>query len=178
MLSSFARFNAASVLVFISFITLDDLNINENVLRGVYSYGFEKPSVIQNLSIPKIIEGKDIIAQAQSGTGKTGAITVGALSRINESIQETQLLVLVPTRELADQVYTVIKEISNYTKITSLKVVGGTSVMICRNDLNNIPHVIVGTPGRVLDMIIKNYLITEKLNTHLGWSGWNVIARF
>ena len=146
-------------------MNFDDLNINENVLRGVYSYGFEKPSVIQNLSIPKIIEGKDIIAQAQSGTGKTGAFTVGALSRINESIQETQLLVLVPTRELADQVYTVIKDISSYTKITSLKVVGGTSVMICRNDLNNIPHVIVGTPGRVLDMIIKNYLITEKLKT-------------
>jgi translation initiation factor 4A len=146
-------------------MNFDDLNINENVLRGVYGYGFEKPSVIQNLSIPKIIEGKDIIAQAQSGTGKTGAFTVGALSRIDESIQETQLLVLVPTRELADQVYTVIKEISSYTKITTLKVVGGTSVTVCRDDLNKIPHVIVGTPGRVLDMILKNYLITEKLNT-------------
>ena len=61
----------------------DNLNIQDNILRGIYSYGFEKPSSIQARSIPKIIEGKDIIAQAQSGTGKTGAFTIGSLCRVD-----------------------------------------------------------------------------------------------
>ena len=92
--------------------TFDDLEINENVLRGVYTYGFEKPSAIQSKSIPKIISGKDIIAQAQSGTGKTGSFAIGTLSRVDETKRATQVLILVPTRELAEQVFNVIKELS------------------------------------------------------------------
>ena len=106
----------------------DDLNINENILRGVYAYGFEKPSAIQVQAIPVVIEGKDIIAQAQSGTGKTGAFTISTLCRINLELKKTQSLILAPTHELADQIFTVIKEISNYSKISLLKVVGKTSV--------------------------------------------------
>ena len=143
----------------------DELQIKDNILRGVYAYGFEKPSMIQGKSIPKIISGKDIIAQAQSGTGKTGAFTIGSLCRIDDSKKETQVLILVPTRELAEQVYKVVQEISSFTEITCLKVIGGTNVTMCRDDLSKYPHVIVGTPGRVLDMISRKYLYTSELKT-------------
>jgi len=145
--------------------TFDDLQISENILRGIYTYGFEKPSVIQQKSIPKIMTGKDIIAQAQSGTGKTGAFAIGTLCRIDETKQTTQVLILVPTRELADQVYNVIHELSSYTKITSMKVIGGTNISMCREELHKCPHILIGTPGRVLDMISRNYLYTNELKS-------------
>ena len=105
--------------------------IKDNILRGVYAYGFEKPSNIQYKSIPIINAGKDIIGQSQSGTGKTGAFTIGSLCRIDDSKKETQVLILVPTRELAEQVYKVVQEISSFTGITCLKVIGGTNVTMC-----------------------------------------------
>ena len=144
-------------------MSFNDLEIPENILRGVYSYGFEKPSAIQSKSIPRIIEGKDIIAQAQSGTGKTGAFSIGVLSRIDESKNEIQGLIIVPTRELAEQVYQVFCDLSSYTKIKIMKVIGGTNVMICKKDLEKNPQIVIGTPGRCLDMISNNYLITENL---------------
>ncbi len=145
--------------------TFDVLNIQENILRGVYAYGFEKPSVIQSKSIPLIIQGKDIIAQAQSGTGKTGAFVIGSLCRINIEEKSSQILIIVPTRELADQVYNFVEQVCNYTEITYLKVVGGSSVSECMYDLRKSPHVLIGTPGRILDMIQKRCLFTDKLKT-------------
>jgi superfamily II DNA/RNA helicase len=141
-------------------MSFDELDINENILRGIYSHGFEKPSQIQTQSIPIILSGKDLIAQAQSGTGKTGAFSIGNLSMIDESLSRIQSIIIVPTRELADQVYKVISELSSYTKITILKVIGGTNVGECRRDLGKNPHVVVGTPGRILDMISKRDLPT------------------
>ena len=141
----------------------DDLNINENVLRGVYSYGFEKPSAIQIKAIPIVIGGKDVIAQAQSGTGKTGAFAISSLCRIDLSLKQTQVIILSPTHELAEQIFAVIKDISSYSDISILKVVGKTSVNQCIRDLSANPQMIVGTPGRVLDMIQKNYLYTNSL---------------
>ena len=141
----------------------DTLNINENILRGVYSYGFEKPSTIQKKAIPSIIEGKDIIAQAQSGTGKTGAFVIGSLCNIDKELNETQLLILLPTHELVNQVMTVITEISSYVELNIIKVIGGTSISQSIDELNRRPHVIIGTPGRVLDMINRNHLITQFL---------------
>ena len=143
--------------------SFDGLNINDNILRGIYAYGFEKPSAIQTKSIPTIIEGKDVIAQAQSGTGKTGAFSIGMLSRIDPELKRTQAIIILPTHELADQVLTVIKEISSYTDITNMLVVGKTSVQQCMRDLDNNPQVIVGTPGRILDMILKHKLYTESV---------------
>lgn len=149
----------------LSELSFDQLEIKENLLRGVYAYGFEKPSVIQHKAIPVLSSGKDVIAQAQSGTGKTGAFSIGSLNNIDESVKETQVLILSPTRELADQTFSVIKELSSYTDITSLKVVGGTRVSECIQDLRKAPQVIVGTPGRVLDMIQKKELFTNKIKT-------------
>lgn len=143
--------------------SFDSLNIKDEILRGVYSYGFEKPSQIQAQSIPHLISGKDIVAQAQSGTGKTGAFTIGSLSRIDEDEKSTQLLLLTPTRELADQIYQVVKEISRYTKIKCVMCVGGTNVGICRDDLSKNPHVVIATPGRAIDMIEKRSLQTASI---------------
>ena len=144
-------------------LSFDTLNINENILRGVYAYGFEKPSAIQAEAIPQIIEGGDVISQAQSGTGKTGAFSISLLTNIDHTSHTTQCIVIVPTHELADQVYNVISEISNYTDLKILKVIGKTSVNACIQELEKIPHVIVGTPGRILDMIMRKCLYTDKL---------------
>ena len=145
--------------------TFDSLGIKEEILRGVYAYGFEQPSAIQVKAIPHIIEGSDIVAQAQSGTGKTGAFSIGSLCRIDDTKEQTQLLVLAPTRELANQVHQVIKEITTYTKITCCQCVGGSNVSMCAEDLRKNPHVVIGTPGRVIDMLRKNHLVTEGLQT-------------
>ena len=77
--------------------SFDELGIKEEIVRGVYAYGFEKPSQIQVKAIPHLIKGKDIVAQAQSGTGKTGAFSIGALSKVDDTRDATQLLILTPT---------------------------------------------------------------------------------
>ena len=120
----------------------DELKINENILRGIYSYGFENPSSIQIEAIPKIIGGGDIIAQAQSGTGKTGAFSIGILNKIDDKLEETQSIIIVPTHELADQVLNVINELSKYTEIKTLKVIGKTSINKCITELKDNPHFI------------------------------------
>ena len=146
-------------------LSFDTLNLNDNLLRGIYSYGFENPSKIQQLAIPKIVEGKDLIAQAQSGTGKTGAFVIGVLNKINIEEKSTQVLILSPTHELVHQISEVVKELSSYMDISFMKVLGGTNMNECRKGLESNPQIIIGTPGRVLDMIQKQCLFTEKLNT-------------
>ena len=146
-------------------LSFDTLNLKDNLLRGIYSYGFENPSKIQHLAIPKIIEGKDLIAQAQSGTGKTGAFVIGVLNKINIEEKSTQVLILSPTHELVHQISEVVKELSSYMDISFMKVLGGTNMNECRKGLESNPQIIIGTPGRVLDMIQKQCLFTEKLNT-------------
>merc|ERR1719160_805157 len=83
--------------------SFDDLNISENLLRGIYSYGFEVPSAIQQRAIAPIIDGRDTLGQAQAGTGKTGAFVIGALERVDYNKREYQALIMSPTRELATQ---------------------------------------------------------------------------
>jgi len=146
-------------------LSFDDLNLKENLLRGIYSYGFENPSKIQHEAVPKIASGKDIIAQAQSGTGKTGAFTIGALQNLKEDEKNTQTLILSPTHELVHQISEVIRELSNYMDVSIMEVVGGTNVYECRKELEKNPQIIIGTPGRVLDMILKKCLFTDKIKT-------------
>jgi len=141
----------------------DDLGIKENILRGVYSYGFEKPSAIQQKSIPEMIKGIDIISQAQSGTGKTGAFVIGLLNQIDPTIKKTECLILLPTHELVNQVYEVVSEISKYMEIDILRLIGGTNISECIRDLSKKPKVLIGTPGRVLDMINRRNIIIDDL---------------
>ena len=104
--------------------TFDDFNLKDNLLRGIYSYGFENPSDIQVKALPIIAQKKDLIAQAQSGTGKTGAFAIGCLNLLEEDIKKTQVLILNPTYELVNQNYDVIKALSQYMDINIMKVVG------------------------------------------------------
>lgn len=132
----------------------DDLNISTNLLRGIYSHGFENPSEVQKKAIYPIINKKDVIAQAQSGTGKTGAFSISSLQYIDVSLIETQVIIIVPTRELVLQIYKVMKGLSEFMENVYVKtLIGGTSVMNDIEDLKTPPHIIVGTPGRTFDMI-------------------------
>ena len=145
--------------------SFDELNLKENLLRGIFSYGFENPSNIQASAIPPMVGGKDIIAQAQSGTGKTGAFTIASLQKLDESLKATQILIICPTHELVRQSSEVIQEVSKYMDITTMEVVGGTNMDECRRKLNSYPQVIIGTPGRVLDMLQRRCIFTDNLHT-------------
>ena len=140
--------------------TWDELNLNTDILRGIYAYGFENPSPIQCKAILPILENKNVIAQAQSGTGKTGAFTISALSKLNLSNNTTQVLILTPTRELTTQITKVIRGISTMMNDINIKtLVGGSSVERDIMDLKkNPPHIIVGCMGRVYDMLCRKAL--------------------
>lgn len=132
--------------------TWDELDIDNDILRGIYAYGFEKPSPIQCKAIKPIIVGKDIIAQAQSGTGKTAAFTIGALSIINLADNFTQVLILSPTRELCSQTASVINNIGGMmTGLRVFTLFGGTYIEETTD--KNVPHIICGCPGKVYDMM-------------------------
>jgi translation initiation factor 4A len=143
----------------------EHVNIKPKLLRGIYSYGFENPSPIQKKAIIPILKNKDIIAQAQSGTGKTGAFVVSSLQKVDEKVKSPQVLILSPTRELAYQTYNVCKELSQYLKKIHTKLlVGGTSTEEDKNDLNeNPPQIVIGCPGRIHDMMRRGYLDTKSL---------------
>jgi len=148
----------------------DDLNLKHELLRGIYAYGFEIPSEIQKKAILPIILKRDIIAQAQSGSGKTGTFSIGVLENIDLTQQKTQAIILAPTHELAKQIAGVIQSLGNMMinvdkSLIVKTLLGGTSI---RDDVQemreNIPHIIVGCVGRVLDMLSKGHIIGQDLN--------------
>jgi translation initiation factor 4A len=145
--------------------TWDDLDLEPDLLRGIYAYGFEKPSPIQGKAINPIKEGKDIIAQAQSGTGKTAAFTVGALSLVDVKENYNQVLIMAPTHELAQQISAVITSLSSMMQGIRIKtIIGGSSIDVDAQDIKlNPPHIIVGCPGRIYDMIRRKHIIANKL---------------
>ncbi|KAI4900173.1 hypothetical protein NFI96_023901 [Prochilodus magdalenae] len=150
--------------------SFDDMNLRENLLRGIYAYGFEKPSAIQQRAILPCIKecpsnfnplsvGYDVIAQAQSGTGKTATFAISILQQIDIEMKATQAMVLAPTRELAQQIQKVVLALGDYMGATCHACIGGTNV---RNEVQklqaDVPHIVVGTPGRVFDMLNRRYL--------------------
>jgi superfamily II DNA/RNA helicase len=143
----------------------DDLDLNPNLLRGIYAYGFEKPSPIQKKAIKPLTLGMDICAQAQSGTGKTGTFTIGALSRVNTSINETQVLVLSPTKELTIQTANVFENIGSMMNKLRVQQLFGGSIIEDNSSFSdkNIPHVICGCPGRVFDMMRRDKINSKKI---------------
>lgn len=143
----------------------DDCVKNENLLRGIYAYGFENPSPIQTKAIYPITCRKDIVAQAQSGTGKTGAFTIGSLALIDSELLETQAILLAPTHELANQTASVCTALgSNMANLCVKKFIGGASVMDDRKSIEETnPHVAVGCPGRIFDLIRRRILNVNSL---------------
>jgi translation initiation factor 4A len=136
-------------------------DLNPQLMRGIYGYGFEKPSPIQQKSILSIIDGRDVIAQAQSGSGKTGAFAIGALNRVRLDLKQPQALIIAPTRELAKQIHDVVKDLAS--QIAGLNVqllIGGTSTEDDVADLKaNCPQVLIGCPGRVHDILRRQAAI-------------------
>ena len=138
--------------------TFDSMNLHENLLRGIYAYGFEKPSAIQQRGIVPFTKGLDVIQQAQSGTGKTATFCAGVLQQLDYEKEECQALVLAPTRELAQQIEKVMRALGDYLQVKCHACVGGTSVREDQRILQSGVHVVVGTPGRVYDMLRRRAL--------------------
>jgi translation initiation factor 4A len=138
----------------------EDLSINPLLLRGIYAYGFESPSPIQKKSILPILQGKDVIAQAQSGTGKTACFAISSIELVDTTLPNTQAIIMSPTRELSSQIKSVVDALAiNITNFKSQLLVGGTHT---ENDISILkqdsPHIIIGCPGRIYDVLRRKHI--------------------
>ena len=143
--------------------TFEAMGLKEDLLRGIYAYGFERPSAIQQRAIKPIVQGRDIIAQSQSGTGKTAVFSIGILQSLDTSCNEVQALVLSPIRELAEQTQKVLLALGDFMNVQCHACIGGKSI---GEDIRRLEHgvqVVSGTPGRVYDMIKRRNLRTRNI---------------
>ena len=143
----------------------EELDAKIKLLRGIYAYGFEKPGPIQKKAIKPLFDKKDLIAQAQSGTGKTGCFTIGALQLIDTDEDTTQAMLLSPTRELAIQTKKVLDSLgSQFSNLKTQLLIGGTST---DDDIQKLyderPQIVIGCPGRVHDMLRRKKLKVDYL---------------
>lgn len=129
-----------------------DLNLSSKLLHAIDDLGFESPSEVQEASIPIILEGRDVLAQAQTGTGKTASFGIPIIEGMEENADDLEALVLVPTRELARQVSEELKKLAKYKKfINIVPIYGGADMGKQLRDLKRGASIVVGTPGRVMD---------------------------
>jgi len=138
----------------------------EKLAQGICDYGFDNPTLIQARTIIPLSEGKDIIAQSQAGTGKTGAFAIGLLTRINPERHYPQAIILATTRELASQINAVCKSIAAHMNITTCLSIGGDHMSVNKNirDAKK-SHIIIGTPGRVNNIIDSNTFKTNNIKS-------------
>jgi translation initiation factor 4A len=147
--------DSSSVSVVNSF---DAMGLDEKLLRGIYGYGFERPSAIQSKGVVPMVQGRDLLAQAQSGTGKTGTFVIGSVSRIDPTLKKPQVLVLTHVRELAQQTAKVASAIGEYIGLKVLCATGGNNLREDIRALEGGAQFIVGTPGRIFDLAERNAL--------------------
>ena len=143
--------------------SFDEMGLSDVIIRGIYSYGFETPSKIQQVAIVPMSKNNDILAQSQSGTGKTGAFTIGALSVVDSSIKAPQVIVICPTRELSQQTERVARALGNYMGLKVLSATGGNQLRSDISILKAGAQFIVGTPGRIFDLIRRGDLAIEHM---------------
>jgi ATP-dependent RNA helicase len=143
--------------------TFDKMNLKEDLLRGIYAFGFEKPSAIQQRAVIPIINGRDVIAQAQSGTGKSSMIAIISCQITDIYYNNVQVLVLSPTRELAHQTEKILKAVGDFMNIKAHACIGGKSIAEDIRKLEVGVHIVSGTPGRVFDMIKRKVLSTRHI---------------
>ncbi len=143
------------------FNNFDEMNLKDELTRGIYNYGYERPSEIQSKGIGPIISGRDVSGQAQSGMGKTATYSISTLQVIDHKIRDTQAIILANTRELAAQVESVISNLGRYMKVNVCLSISGIPVKNNMDALRNRPHIVVGTPGRIYDMIKRKALRTN-----------------
>jgi len=137
----------------------EDYCLKRELLMGIFEKGYEKPSPIQEQSIPIALAGRDIMARAKNGTGKTAAYLIPLLERVDPELKNIQALVLVPTRELALQTSQICKDLSNHLGIKVMVTLGGTSLKDDIMRLYQTVHVVVATPGRILDLMKKGVAV-------------------
>jgi len=151
--------------------TFEALNLSEPILKGIYSYGWDKPSAIQSKAIHPILKGNDIIAQAQSGTGKTGTFSISSLSIVDPKLHSPQVLMLSPVKDLANQTYKIIRELGKHTGIKVSLLIGtglgkGEGRFKEREDVPDPDfkaQIIVGTPGRISESLRKKRLYMKNV---------------
>ncbi len=147
-----------------SILSFDDLSLSESVMKAVKKVGYETPTPIQAEIIPHVLNGRDVIGQAQTGTGKTAAFALPLLSKIDLKIATPQVLVLAPTRELAIQVAEAFQQYAGFLKgFHVLPIYGGQEYGVQLRQLKRGVHVVVGTPGRVMDHMRRGTLKLDKL---------------
>jgi ATP-dependent RNA helicase DeaD len=138
--------------------TFEEMKLDPSILRGVKGMGFQKPSPIQEKTIGLLLEGRDVIGQAKTGSGKTAAFSIPLLQSTDEGDRSVQALVLAPTRELAVQITEEMRKLGAFTHIRVTTIYGGQPVYIQRDELRRGPQVVVGTPGRIIDLIKRGWL--------------------
>lgn len=143
-----------------------ELSIDADILKAISDLGFEEPSPIQEACIPIIIEGKDVIGQAQTGTGKTAAFGIPVVQAVHPEKLAVQAIILTPTRELAIQVSAELRKIAKYKPLRILPIYGGQSIRHQIRVLQQGVHIVIGTPGRILDHLRRNTLQLDQV-THL-----------
>jgi translation initiation factor 4A len=153
--------NKVDNIVIPSVTSFEDMNLKEELLRAIYGYGWEKPSYVQQNGILPVINGRDAVVQAQSGTGKTGTFTISCLQKVDTKIKSCQCIILNPTREIADQTHRVISNLGMYLPdINICGVIGGKRLT---NDVVSEAHILVATPGRIYDMINRGVINMKTL---------------
>lgn len=141
-----------------------DLNLSKEVLQAIDDMSFESPSEVQEGTIPLILEGRDVLAQAQTGTGKTASFGIPMIEGIEDKSYDLQGLVLVPTRELARQVSDELKKLAKYKKfIKIVPIYGGADMSKQLRDLKKGADIVVGTPGRVMDHMKRKTIVLDDL---------------
>ncbi|KAJ7853782.1 DEAD-domain-containing protein [Mycena olivaceomarginata] len=138
----------------------DGMELKPELLRGIYAYGFERPSTIQQRAIIPVVKGHDVIVQAQLGTGKTTTLSISILQGLGPEMKGTQVLILAPTRELALQIHKVVIALGDSMTVQSLACVGGTNIRENMHKLKEGVQIVASTPGRALDMIKQGALRT------------------
>lgn len=157
----------------------EDMNLKPLLLRGILAYGYENPSEIQRKAIVPFIQHHDLIAQAQSGTGKTATFCIAAIQNVDETVNQTQCIIISHTRELASQTFFVLTSLGAY--IPSLKMCLITSNESVNENIQQLqrtnPHIIVATPGRLLHLLEKAYIDPEYVQWIVMDEADNLLSR-
>ena len=147
-------------------LRFDELDLYPQILRAIQEMGFEETTPIQSKAIPVVMEGVDVIGQAQTGTGKTAAFGIPLLMKVNPRNKKTQAIVLCPTRELAIQVAEEVRSLAKYMHgVKVLPVYGGQDIVKQIRSLKGGAQIIIGTPGRVMDHLRRKTIKCEEVNT-------------
>ncbi|KAJ3450349.1 eukaryotic initiation factor 4a-1 [Anaeramoeba flamelloides] len=147
--------------------SFDQMGLKDDLLHGIISNRYKYPSKIQQKAIVPIVKGRDVIAQAQSGSGKTATFSIGALERIDPKLNKTQALILSPTREQVQETARVVRGLGEFLKINVHCCIGGVPIEVDMKKLRKGAHIVVGTPGRVIHMMEEHVLKTKDIKTFI-----------